>query len=236
MLRPYRGDCRLIGGFFRRRFLPLHQLDIQTERLQLADQHVERLGHARLNTRFALDDGLVNLRAAIDVVRLRREQLLQDVRRTVRFQRPNFHFAEALSTELRLAAQRLLGDKRVGTDGARVNLVVDKMRKLEHVDVADGNRLVELFAGHAVEEVDLPGVRQTRNFQQVADFRFTRAVENRRGEGNAFAEAFGVFEQLVVAELHEGLPHRGIREDFAEPAAQSLRFYFLTQQALEAVA
>src|SRR5204862_7247743 len=51
-------------------------------------------------------DLLVNLGAAIDVVRLRREQLLQDVRCAISFERPNFHFAEALAAELRLAAER----------------------------------------------------------------------------------------------------------------------------------
>jgi len=73
---------------------------------------------------------------AIDVVRFRREQLLQDVRGTIRFQRPNFHFAEALAAELRFAAERLLRDERVRPDAASVNLVVDEMRELEHVDVA----------------------------------------------------------------------------------------------------
>ena len=34
-------------------------------------------------------------------------------RRAVGFQRPDLHFAEALAAELRLAAQRLLGDERV---------------------------------------------------------------------------------------------------------------------------
>src|SRR5204863_373810 len=82
-----------------------------------------------------LDDGLVNLGAAIDVVRLRREQLLQDVRCAISFERPNFHFAEALAAELRLAAERLLRDERVWADGTRVNLVVDEMRQLEHIDV-----------------------------------------------------------------------------------------------------
>src|SRR5207249_4813472 len=150
---------------------------------------------ARLNARFAFDDGLVDLRAAIDVVGLRREQLLQDVRCTVGFERPDFHFAEALSAELRLAAQRLLSDERVRPDGTSVNLVVNKMRQLEHVDVADSDWLVELVAAHAVEEVDLAGMRQTCNLEQVADFRFARAVEYRRGEGNAFAEALGILEQ-----------------------------------------
>src|SRR5467141_3238043 len=236
MLRPYQDNFQLVRGFVPCWLLPLHQLDVQAERLQLANEDVERLGHSGLDARFALDDGLVDLRAAIDVVRLRREQLLQDVRRAVGFQCPDFHFAEALAAELRLAAERLLRDERVRADGARVNLVVDEMRKLEHVDVTDGDRLVELVAAHAVEEVDLAGMRQTRDFEQVADFRFARAVENRRGEGNAFAEAFGILEQLIVAELGERLPHRGFRNHFAEPPAQRLGLHFLAEQALEAVA
>src|SRR5438876_9117221 len=51
----------LVGGFFHRRLLSLHQLDIQAQRLQFAHKHVERLRHARFDARLALDDGLVNL-------------------------------------------------------------------------------------------------------------------------------------------------------------------------------
>ena len=40
--------------------------------------------------------------------RLRGEQLLEDVRRAVSFQRPHFHFSKSLSAELRLATERLL--------------------------------------------------------------------------------------------------------------------------------
>src|SRR5258706_8530643 len=226
----------LIGRFLRWRLLPLHQFDVETERLQFADEHVERFRHTRLDARLALDDGLVNLGAAINVVGLCREQLLQDVRGAVRLERPHFHFTERLTAALRLAAQRLLRDKRVRTDGARMNLVVDKVRKLQHVDVADRYRLIELIAGHAVEQVDLAGVRQARNFEQVTDFRFARAVKYRRGERNAFAEAFGDFEQIVVAQLREHLPDRGIRKHFAEPAAQSFGANFLAQQTLQAIA
>src|SRR6202165_2550567 len=236
MLRPYQDNFQLVRGFVRRRLLPLHQLDVQAERLQLADEDVERLGHARLDARLTLDDGLVNLRAAVDVVRLRREQLLQDVRCAIGFQRPNLHFAEALAAELRLAAERLLCNKRVRTDGARVDLVVDEMRELEHIDVADSNRLVELVAAHAVEKIDLAGVRETRNFEQVADFRFARTGEYRRGERHAFSETLGVLEQLIIAELDKHLPYRGLRENFAEPAAQGFSADFLAEQALEAVA
>src|SRR5882672_6691875 len=226
----------LVGGLIGRRLLALHQLDVEAERLQLADEHVERFGNARLDARFALDDGLVDFRAAIDVVGLRGQEFLQNVRGAVSFERPNFHFAEPLPAELRLAAQRLLGDERVRPDGASVDLVVDQVRELEHVDVADGDGLIELLAGHAVEQVDLSGVRQARDFEQVADFRFARAVEYRRGEGNAVLEAFGIFQQLVVAQLRERLPDCRFGEDFAVPAANRFGFHFLAQEALQAVA
>src|SRR5579864_1997659 len=108
----------------------LDQLHIEAERLQFADQHVERFGYTGLHGGFALDDGLVNLGAAVYVVGLRRQQLLQDERRAISFQRPDFHLSEALSAELRLSAQRLLSDQRVRTDGARVNLVVHQVRQL----------------------------------------------------------------------------------------------------------
>src|SRR6516165_9662760 len=57
--------------------------------------------------------------SAISCVGLRGQQFLQDVRCAVGFQRPDFHFSKALSAELRLAAQRLLGDERVRADRAR---------------------------------------------------------------------------------------------------------------------
>src|SRR5438034_11519354 len=89
------------------------------------------------------------------------------MRGAVGFESPNFHFAEALAAELRLAAERLLRNQGVRADGARMDLVVDEMRELEHVDEADGNRLVKLVAGHAVEQIDFPEARQAGNFQQM---------------------------------------------------------------------
>jgi hypothetical protein len=62
--------CRAGRGLF----LPgLDQLYVEAERLQFADQHVERFRHARLHGSFALDDGLVNLGATVNVVGLRRQ-------------------------------------------------------------------------------------------------------------------------------------------------------------------
>jgi len=81
--------------------LPLHQFDVETQRLQLANKHVERFRHAWLDAWLALDDGLVNLRAAINVVDLP-STAPAGCARHHSFQCPHFHFAEALSAELRL--------------------------------------------------------------------------------------------------------------------------------------
>src|SRR5438552_4458594 len=101
----------------------LHQLDIQTERLELLDQDVERLRQPRLERVLALDDALVHPGAAHHVVRLHGEELLQRVRRAVGFHRPDFHLSQALATKLRLPAQGLLGDERVRPAAARVALL-----------------------------------------------------------------------------------------------------------------
>src|SRR5580765_3393686 len=69
----------------------LHQLHVQTQGLQLADQHVKAFRNARLGGSLALYDGFVNFGAAVDVVGLRSQKLLQYIGGAVCFQRPNFH-------------------------------------------------------------------------------------------------------------------------------------------------
>src|SRR6188472_2028847 len=122
-------------------------LDVQAERLHLLDEHLEALGDARLGDVLALDDGLVDLHAAEYVVGLDGEQLLQRVSRAVGLHGPALHLAEPLSAELRLTAQRLLGDHRVRPGGTGVDLVVHQVQQLEDVDVADADRLRERLSG-----------------------------------------------------------------------------------------
>ena len=62
----------------------------------------------------AVDDVLVHLGAAVHVVGLDRSAFLQRVRRAVGLERPDFHLAEALAAELRLAAERLLVTSEYG--------------------------------------------------------------------------------------------------------------------------
>src|SRR5712692_7530383 len=89
-------------------------LDPEREPFQLLDQHAERFRDAGFERVVALDDRLVSLDAADDVVGFDGQDLLQDVRGAVSLERPHLHLTEALAAELRLAAQRLLGDEAVG--------------------------------------------------------------------------------------------------------------------------
>src|SRR6476646_7120016 len=138
----------------------VEDLGVEAEAPQFLDEDLEGLGDPRWLDLLALDDGLVRLDASEDVVRLDGEQLLQDVRGAVRLERPDLHLAETLSAELGLATERLLGDEAVGSGRPRVDLVLDEVVELEHVDVADGDRPVEQRAGPPVAEIDLAVLRE----------------------------------------------------------------------------
>src|SRR5690349_12288338 len=101
--------------------------DFECKTSEFVHQYVERLGDVRLPHVLALHDRLVCFRTADNVVGLDCENFLEDMRRTECLDCPHFHFAETLTTELRLTTQRLLCDERVGTDRTCVHLVVDKV-------------------------------------------------------------------------------------------------------------
>src|SRR4051812_21863303 len=98
------------------------ELDVETKGAHFLDQHVERFRNTRLEGVVAAYDGLVDLGTAGDVVRLDGEHFLQGVGGAVSLERPDLHFAETLAAELRLTAQRLLGDEAVGADRTGVDL------------------------------------------------------------------------------------------------------------------
>jgi hypothetical protein len=152
--------------------------------LQFLDEHLERFGNAGLHHVLAFDDRFVGFHATHDVVGFDREQLLQRVRGTVGFQRPDFHFAEALAAELCLAAQRLLRDHRVRTRRTRVDLVVHKVGELQHVDHADGDRTVEAIAAAPVAQPRLAVGGQDPRPAATRDVLGMRAVEDRRRDAS----------------------------------------------------
>src|SRR5690606_550169 len=89
-------------------------------------------------------------------------------------ERPHFHLTEALTAELRLARQRLLGDQRVRTDRASVDLVVDQVAQLQHVDRADGDVALELGTAATVAQARLAGGSESRATQQLISRRTER--------------------------------------------------------------
>ena len=202
-------------------------VDVEGERLHLLQEHLERLGDRRLGDVLALDDRLVRLHAPDGVVGLDREHLLQRVRRAVRLERPHLHLAEALAAELRLTAERLLGDEAVRAGAPRVDLVVHEVEELEDVHVADGDRLLERLAGAAVVELHLaralPADRRLRVDdeldrrvgvllrpldQRLVDVRRARAVEDgRRDRGRVAA----VDDLAAVAPVDLAVLAAGVR-------------------------
>src|SRR5574341_888118 len=181
--------------------LALDKLDVQTQALELLDEHVERLRKSRFQRMLTFDDCFIYLCPSGHVVGLDREELLQAVCGAVCLESPDFHFAQPLSAELGLAAQRLLGDERVGAYGPRVQLVVDEMVQLQHVHVSHGHRLVELVPGPPVVQLRLAGFVEFGLFEHAANIIFLGAVEHRRG--HVQAQGLGCPAQMGL----ENLPH-----------------------------
>src|SRR5208337_3068195 len=149
--RPWRGLCRL---YLDGRCPALFQLDVQAQRAHFLDEHVEALRHAGFEGIVAADNGFVDLGAARDVVGFDRQHLLKRVGSAIRLKRPHLHLTEALTAELSLSAQRLLGDETVRADRARVDLVVHKVMELKEVLIAHRYLPVEWLARASIVERD----------------------------------------------------------------------------------
>ena len=91
-----------------------------------------------------------------------------------------------------------------------MNLVVDKMRELEHVDVTNGYGLLELFAGHAVDQRTLAGAGQASSGEERLDFRFLRAIEYGGAEPDAAAHTGRDAQGLLVVECKKLVESGGV--------------------------
>ena len=74
-------------------------------------KHVERLGDAWGRHWLALDDCLVGLAAANNIVGLDGENLLEHMACSERLKSSNLHLSKSLSTKLCLTAKWLLGNE-----------------------------------------------------------------------------------------------------------------------------
>jgi len=92
-----------------------------------------------------LDDGLVDLGTAIDVIGLGSQQLLQDVRHAGMLRAPHTSISpKRCPPNCALPPSGWLRDQRIRSDRTSVDLIVDQVGKLQHVDVAHSRRLLEL--------------------------------------------------------------------------------------------
>ena len=74
----------------------------EPQALQFFDQHLEGFRHTRFQDRIPLHNRFVGLDPAHHIITLDGEQLLQDVRGAIGFQRPHFHFPKPLATRTAL--------------------------------------------------------------------------------------------------------------------------------------
>src|SRR5437763_1085213 len=113
------------------------------------------------------------------------------MRSAVGLKRPDLHFSETLSAKLGFSTKRLLRNQRIWADRAGMDLVVHKMRQLQHIDVAHANLLLEQFAGQTVIETRLARRAYRRRQTELVvaiigladvclDLVFARTVKNRR--------------------------------------------------------
>ena len=100
-----------------------------------------------------------------------------------------------------------------------MDLVVDQVRELQHVDVANRCRLLELFAGHAVEHRRLARAGQAGCGQQRLDLRLACAVEHRGAEPDAALHAGGDADGLLVVEFQKLVERGGSGEARLEELA-----------------
>src|SRR3954454_9270463 len=227
----------------------IEDLRVEPEAPQLLDEDLEGLGDPRGLDLLALHDGLVRLDAPEDVVRFHGQQLLEDVRGSVGLERPHLHLAEPLATELRLATQRLLRDEAVRAGGPGVDLVLDEVVELEHVDLADGDRAVEQLARAAVAELDLAVLRQVRVavpvharlLERLADLALGRAVEDgRRGLVAHRPERPAEVRLEDLADVHAARHAERVEQDVDGGAVRQVRHVLdrqhLGDDALVAVA
>src|SRR3546814_14846630 len=105
-------------------------------------QNIEALRNTGLKSIVTLDDRFIDLGTTDNVVRLHRQHFLQGVGSAISLQCPDLHLTEALAAELHLTAQRLLGDEAVGTDRTRMDLVINTVVELQHINIAQDRKSV----------------------------------------------------------------------------------------------
>src|SRR5574344_582769 len=181
-------------------------LDVKAQGSNFTDHHVEGFRNARFRRILAVDDSVIDLGTAHDIIGLHGQKFLQGVRSAVGFESPDFHFAEALAAELTLAAERLLRHEGVGADGACVDLIFDQVTQLQVIHITDRDGVQERLAGAAVVNLGLA--------DDVVVFRIHLVIDDRGLLIGLFEFVHDVFEGRAVEHASRDLE----AEDLSGPA------------------
>ncbi len=126
---------------------------------------------------------------------------MQRVGRAICLKRPNFHLTKALTTELGLTTQRLLGNQAVRAGRTRVDFVVHKVVQFQQVFDTHGDRTCELFTSPTIIEVRLTGFAEPGAQQRVVHIRLFGAVENRRRDRNTTGHVARSLDQALLVHI-----------------------------------
>ena len=79
-----------------------------------------------------------------------------------------------------------------------MDLVVDQVMQLHHIDIANRHLAIERLTRTAVHQGDLPRGFHARILQHLDNVALMRTVEDRRRNRNTAAEVLGQLEDLIV--------------------------------------
>src|SRR5450631_127012 len=145
-------------------------------------QNIEGLGNTWPWNAISFYNCFISLCAAYDVIGFQCQQFLQNIRGSIGFQCPYFHFTKPLTTELSFTTQRLLRDQTVWPNASCMHLIINHMVQLNYVDDPNRSFLVKPISGLTVIQVGMAETWQARFFNMLGYFFHRCTIENRRCE------------------------------------------------------
>src|SRR2546421_9260221 len=100
---------------------------------------------------------------------------------TIGFQCPYFHFAKALTAKLRFSTERLLGNQAVRSCRACMDFVFDEVCQLEHIVIADGDRMIKWLTSSTIKKLDFSGLWQSCTVEELFNIFFAGSIKDRGG-------------------------------------------------------
>src|SRR6185312_2806998 len=113
-------------------------------------QYIERFRNTWPWNIISFHNCFISFCSSDNIIRFKCQQLLENIRCSVSFQCPHFHFTKSLSTKLCLTTKRLLSNQTVWPDRTSMHLVIHHVVQLNNVDDSNGSLLIETLTGFSI--------------------------------------------------------------------------------------